>query len=475
MAHVRRLLLLFGLALVTRVAIFGADQFSDEPTYSALAVKIDADAALPYAGAVDHKPPGIELVYAGVFAVTGRYNLLAVRLLLVAVVAATALALGKVARRFGGGELAAAILYVLASTWGLSGDMQSANTELFLNLPLVIAAWLVMTGGVARCAAAGALTAVAALFKYQAALAGMGWIVIVGLDIAQLAALALGFAAVAVAYVGTFWLAGVWTDFVFWGWGYNFRYVAALSPGDVISNGLFYTGVMALFWTPLLVAFLRPSRQLARAALPWLGAMTLATSVGGRFFPHYYLMMLPPVVLLAVRGFDATRRGRLARSLAGVFTGVAVALSIVRPEVTEYGHHYIEAQRHVGAWIRDHSRPDDRVFVWGNSSLIYFVADRVMATRFAFCNYHTGKMWGTPYFERESPGAPELVVHEAWPELLADLAASRPRYIVDGGAGHIGNFDLDPITDFPDLAAVVSRDYQLAATIDGVPIYSRTR
>jgi hypothetical protein len=59
------------LALVTRVAICAHTYFSDEATYAALAAKIQSG-ALPYVGAVDHKPPGIELLYAVVFTVGGH-------------------------------------------------------------------------------------------------------------------------------------------------------------------------------------------------------------------------------------------------------------------------------------------------------------------------------------------------------------------------------------------------------------------
>jgi hypothetical protein len=488
MAYVRRhWLFLFALALLTRIAIFASTFFSDEATYSALASRIGAGGGMPYVGAVDHKPPGIELVYAAVYAIVGRNHLLAVRLLLVAVVATTALVIGRIARRLSGpqAETGAAVLYVIASAWGLASDVQSANTELFLNLPLALAAWLLIARGSATgCAAAGVLTAIAALFKYQAALAGLGWAVIVAIDtrvaararLARLVLLALGFAVLAAVYLGTFWLAGAWDDFAFWGWQYSFRYVAALSPGEMIGNALLYTGVIALYWSPMLIALVRPTRELLRGPLPWLGAMTLAASVGGRFYPHYFLMMLPPIVLFASAGFCArNRRGAIARKLAVAVTAAAIVASLVRPELDGYRRRSLYASREVGAWIREHTSPDALVFVWGGSPQIYYDADRVMATRFAFCNYHTGKIWGTRYFERDSPGAPELVVAEAWPELIADLEANKPEIVVDGAAGKLMFFDSAPMSGHTELATLVARDYELAATVEGVPIYIRAR
>src|SRR5262249_3399686 len=81
--------LVLGITTLTRLpAFFVALYSNDEATYSALAVRI-LSGALPHAGAVDHKPIGMELTYAAVYAIVGPYRLVWVRALLVLVVAAT--------------------------------------------------------------------------------------------------------------------------------------------------------------------------------------------------------------------------------------------------------------------------------------------------------------------------------------------------------------------------------------------------
>jgi 4-amino-4-deoxy-L-arabinose transferase-like glycosyltransferase len=481
MALFSRWRFLVALALVTRVAICMHTYFSDEATYAALAAKIQTG-ALPYVGAVDHKPPGIELVYTAVFTLCG-HHLIAVRLLLVLVIASTATLLAATARRLCHDQAAAAagVLYVLASTWGVAGDVQAANTELFLDLPLALAAWLITRSRRAMSlAGVGALTAVAALFKYQAALAGIGWAITVALDVAlparvrlaRLVALAAAFVACAAAYVAVFVLAGAWSPLSFWGWQYSFEYIGAISAVSALGNALTSTVAVSACWLPLLLCIRRPDGELARIALPWLAAMALAIAQGGRFYGHYYLMALPPLVLLAARGlFACGRRARLARPLAAVTTFAALISSLIRPELDTYQRRGMRAAVDVGIWIRRHASRDARMFVWGNSPEIYVEADRVMGTRFPFCAYHTGKIWGTSYYGRDSPGSPALVVSRAWDELAQDLASHPPELVIDGAAARLKEFDRAHIANYPQLARLVATRYVLAAIVDGVPIY----
>jgi hypothetical protein len=111
------------------------------------------------------------------------------------------------------------------------------------------------------------------------------------------------------------------------------------------------------------------------------------------------------------------------------------------------------------------------LFVWGNSPEIYYYSNRVMGARFPFCNYLTGKIWGTPLDDVDATGTEAHIVREAWPQLLADLTARPPRYIVDAGAGRLDRFDRHPIARYPQLQRLVESAYRLEATVAGVPIY----
>ncbi len=480
-------------ALVTvalRLPLFFLSFFTkDEATYSALAAKL-LSGSLFYVGAVDHKPPGIAMTYAAVFWLTGRYNLFFVRLLLVAVVVATSVLIGETARRVYRSPRAriAGLLYAAASAIGLPGDMQAANTELFLNLPLAAAAFLVAgaeSEGIAAFVAAGFLTGIAALFKYQAAAAGVAWAAAAlaagggfGRVTSRLAALVAGIAPVGIGLCGFYWIRGAWPAFWFWGWQYNFAYMSLVTPSVLVQNAIFYTIVAALFWLPLVIALAERRMPRPLLALAWLAAMVPALAAGGRFFPHYFLMPLPPICLLAAPGVLSFARERSVRrrvALAFSVLGVVVTLVLswgwyrIKPGLADNQRGYTG----VAAYVKAHTGPDDRIFVWGNSPEIYVDADRVMATRFAFCNYMTGKIWGTDAADTDILDTDRFAVPRAWDELVQDLGRAPPSVIVDAAAGNLDGFGLDAASRYPDLWDIIQRGYRQEAVVDGVPVYRR--
>jgi hypothetical protein len=498
-----RPLLLLAAAFVLRLPALVRPYFfsSDEAAYSALAVRM-LHGADPYVGAVDHKPVGVDLVYAGIYAIAGANHIVAVHLVLVAVVWATAVTIGRIGALAGGNRAGslAAFFYVCASAVGMPRDVQPANTELLLNLPTVVAAWLVYRtltrdrsnpskdrAAVAVFLLAGVLTGIAALFKYQAALAGIAWATATVWPprrtddaVRRLAALAAGFVMVAAILCGYFYLRGEWDAFTFWGWRYNFTYIAAMSTREKGASLLLRTGIICLFWLPLLlfaVAGRRPGRVPLLVVL-WLVVECAAVSIGGRFFLYYYLVVLPPLSLAAALGADALvdRRRKTAAGIA-VLGAVAIVVSTVlawtwqriRPEFLR--EHDVEVA--VGTYIGTHSSPGDRLFVWGNASEIYYFANRVMGTRFAFCNYHAGKIWGSWSYAVDAGDTSMFVVPRAWTELLEDLDRAPPAFIVDSAAGGIANFDRHPIGRYEELARRVARNYRLETVVDGVPIYRR--
>jgi hypothetical protein len=501
-------LLLITAALRASALVLPQFFSGDEAIYSALAVRLLSGYDM-YAGAVDHKPAGVTLLYAAIFAVVGRNHIAAIRIVLIVAVWATGVALAHAAVLLQGDRRAAVagLIYVCASSAGQPRDALSANTELFLNLPLAATAAIVATAVCRQAAdrgrareraarmrelaaafAAGALTGIAGLFKYQAALAGIAWAITFARAyrrparwIPTLSALAAGFLVVVAALCAFFYLRGEWEPFVFWGWSYNFRYISALSTGEKLRSFATSTAWVSLFWSAFIALALVAvrARRIDLLTAAWFAAACVSVSIGGRFFRFYYLMALPPLSLAAAAG---ARRLVEARSwwqrpiLAAAVVSVAIAATLplvwrsIQPNF-EREHETLAA---VGGYIKEHSAPDERVFVWGNSSQIYYFADRVMATRFAFCNYQIGKIWGSWSWAVDAGDTSMFIVPRAWTELLEDLDAAPPAIIVDAAAGRLANFDRHPISRYPALASRLEARYHFEATVRGVPIYRRT-
>jgi len=391
---------IFLLALVTRLPGLTDRLYSnDEATYSALAARLNTGGTM-YADAVDHKPPGIVSAYGVIFRLAGAYRIGAVRIALIVIVAFTGIAVGELAVLLGHDPRAriAGVLYVLASATGFPDNVQAANTELVLNLPLTLAACAAAAAGAAEgagaafllAAGAGMLTGVAALFKYQAAIAGVAWLWTAyaarrrpRVATAIVTGLALGFGVVAALVLWHYAAANQLDAFLFWGWRYNFSYIASMPLTRQLGRAVVRTTAIALWWAPVVVLAAR--RRQIDLALVWFIAMTVAVCAGGRFFGNYYLMLLPALAVLAGSVRVPRRFIAAAGALAGVSVIAATFWFALRPALRLEDDRY----RDVGAWLRDHSAERDRIFVWGDSAQVYVYAHRVMGTRFAFVNYHT--------------------------------------------------------------------------------------
>src|SRR5262249_46787622 len=153
--------------------------------------------------------------------------------------------------------------------------------------------------------------------------------------------------------------------------------MSLLSFWESTHNALENTLLVAACWSPLLVCLWAGRRaEVKRVPLCWLLAMLAAVTPGGRYFPHYYLVALPPLCLLAA---PALRKSWLAVTL-----GVAL---LCGSEICAWSWYRIKPVlaaeattcAAVGQYIRARSTAEDTVFVWGSSSHThYYYLRRVM-------------------------------------------------------------------------------------------------
>ncbi|MGB3327863.1 MAG: hypothetical protein WBA46_02850, partial [Thermomicrobiales bacterium] len=114
---------------------------------------------------------------------------------------------------------------------------------------------------------------------------------------------------------------------------------------------------------------------------------------------------------------------------------------------TIYGHPGYLAQEDVAAYIREHSSPDDTIYVAFDQAGIYYLADRKPAYRHLY--------------DQELRGIPT-----SYGDLISLIQSpDRPRFIV--GTLHPGPFPDDSRLFWQE----VGKYYTLETTIDGVPIY----
>ena len=523
----------FVLGVVLRLPTFGRPLLSDDEAIYAVTADALGRGDLLYRDVVDHKPPLIYHVYQAGFAALGRYNTQGAHALVVLAVLLTAGFLFAIKWREGAGRgpgvgfsggvaLAAAGLFLVFGTTWHDYDALAANCELFLLAPQTIAAWLLLRDEArprgarvwATHLAVGVLIGTSALFKYQGLSflgASMGllvwWVILERASSRWAAAMALcqvaGSLVPPALYLWWCRGAGNATAAIYW-FKFNFSYVqAGLTGFAAMARGLRRTaliGGVALvpyalgLWAAVaagaaIVRVIR--RRLAGApsvdtdvpppsvvlGLLWLVTATVSMLPGGRFFGHYFHLVLAPLCLLAAPAFCRLwSRGWPYRApLCALCALPALVFFLLATVARPLGAALDEGEpdyRQVAARIADLTTVDERVFVWGNSPQLYVLARRPMGARFSFCNYLTGESPGTPT-ETGAWNADANQLPAAWEMLFADLEHRRPALFVDAAAAGWDGYKKYPLARYPRLGAYVDAHYRPVEVRAGVVLYRR--
>ncbi len=523
------LLAVFALGVVLRAPTFLRPLLSDDEAIYATTADALARGDQLYRDVVDHKPPLIYHLYRAGFALAGPYDTQGAHLLVVLSVLLTAGLLFSIAsgeRAARGEGLAAAGLFLIFSTTWHDYDALAANCELFLLLPQALGAWLLLRDlrapargarGWARHLAIGALIGTSALLKYQgltflgASIGMLLWWSLRGrAPRSWVASRALcqvaGALAPAALYVLRCRAAGNAADAIYW-LRFNFSYVGAgLTGFEALGRGLRRTGLVGgAALVPYALGIwgaVTAARDLARSlghrtqgtpddapgsvevpatpavlGLLWLATSALALSAGGRFFGHYFHLILPPLCLLAAPGFVRLWQTGGARRLALAVLCALPALlffalgSFARPlaaRLDESEPPYAE----IAARIDRLTAADERIFVWGNSPQLYVLARRPMGARFSSANFVTGESPGTPT-ETGARNADANQDPVRWQMLFDDLERRRPALLVDAAAAGWDGYGKYPLARYPRLRGYVDAHYRPVEVSAGVVLYRR--
>jgi 4-amino-4-deoxy-L-arabinose transferase-like glycosyltransferase len=178
-----------------------------------------------------------------------------------------------------------------------------------------------------------------------------------------------------------------------------------------------------------------------RLGLVWLGAALAGVNVGGLYWPHYYVQLLPPLCLLGGLGLAQLRDRRLAWATAAVVAvpalwfvaGVVKAPDPKQDLMVKYALGFENDQR-IARYVRAHSSARDDVYALESRADLYFLASRTAASPY---------LWSHPL--------------QAIPGALASLertlaSARRPRLVV--------LFQRSPLHKNKELRAILDRYYR---------------
>jgi hypothetical protein len=245
-----------------------------------------------------------------------------------------------------------------------------------------------------------------------------------------------------VAAVGSlFATLGAWDEFVYANISYNYRYVAFVASDEkvfVLRRSLLSLLFIFALTAPLAVgALLGLSTVLRRRGLSWQGPLALWTlasalgvATGGRFYPHYFLGLMPALAVLTalvVYRYRATPHGQRVRLPIAAMAGGLAAVSLttcgllyLAPDATT---RFFSAQAYdqkqwaqqipaLAEAIAKRTAPGETIFNYGREGQIYFYADRLPAA---------------PYFYDWAYRYDETTLRQT----IEDLRRAPPRYVVD--------------------------------------------
>ena len=412
-----------------------------------------------YTGTVDRKPPVLLWLTQGTFAVTGSHDLRWLRCVTFLVVVATAIVLAReIHRRHPDVPVAlGASVFLLAVAAFPPEDAQAAGFELVLLLPFTLA---FVDAAAGRSVRSGVWVGLAGLCKQTGVLAApavawslyrsRGWraVVVAG-------AVAVGVLAAPMALYDPH-------EYVRWVLTSNDAYLSLDSVGSVAGRALAIGALLGASQLGLIAAGVVAARRglVAVDAWLWLGGALVGAVLGLRFFGHYFLPVVPPLVLIAAPALTGAWRHRpVALGLVAAAAVVWVALAFVPDRVNPAQPYERPAAR-----IAALTQPGERIFVWGQVSQLYWASDRVPAARFPHVGFITGITGG-----RSDEVPYEHPVAGALDDLRTDFATHPPVLVADAAA-LVDRGGRYPLATSP-IAAFVRDRYCIVDTVEGVDLW----
>jgi 4-amino-4-deoxy-L-arabinose transferase-like glycosyltransferase len=455
--------------------------------------KMLGEGAIPFVDVVDIKPILAYLFYAP--AALFGFEIWPMQVMALGWVFATCLLVGRAARAWTESakiEAAAAWLCGLAS----SCNVLSVNTELMANLPAAAALLFFARArkgeSLGNDLGAGLCIGLASLFKHQSGIFLVGLLGALaweaarrrGFWLGRLLALLGGFALPWALVAGIYLSLGHWEAFYEWNVERNLFYVGkgAGSPWGRFAMGLALFVALAaplLWYFAARESWLRRSDPTGLALALCLWLTWIPVSLGGRFYPHYYLQFVPPLALLAAPQAAALleqwkglrRAARLAFSLALI---VPVAgywvYGIARGALGAYPGQN-QTARALGQWLREKTPPQATLFVWGHFTPIHYLGERLPGTRYLKAAVHVGD-----FDPQHLPSGFDLRPHLSRRDLdatLADFERRKPDYVVDTTPSNLHDWGKVQLSLFPELERLLAERYELVATPARCLVYRR--
>jgi 4-amino-4-deoxy-L-arabinose transferase-like glycosyltransferase len=490
------LVAILGLTFLLRMKFWNQPFQMDEGVYAYIGWGM-LDGLVPYKDVFDHKPPGIYLLYSLVFLLT-EPSTINVKVFASIYTLGTTLAVFLLARKVAGtkaGCLSALLFGIFSCGPKIEGG--GVNTEIFMILPYTLAAYFLLraaeTDKRRSYFLAGLFTGLACTIK-QVAVVNVLWIAAFLLfriwrrrtgkrvsDIAaDAAAVAVGMVLPWIPFALYFYVQDGLHEFFYWQVNFNFAYmdrgVKYLANHAILLKQMkIILSENSILWLLVLVGLSslwrqvsepegsdsdtmrQPSekREVLLLMATWPLFSFLGIAMGGRYYGHYFIQLIPSLAVLGGVGLIAVVQAlrfkgkEVFRQPSRILLAALIIWSCVLFVKTNapyylrydaeqisfrvYGTPLFSVTRFVGKYLRERTQPDDLIYVWAVNPEINFYALRKSPSPFLV---HSTAFTKLPW--------------DTYEEVIQSLHRAPPRYIVA----------MQGMSKFPALKSYVSQNYQ---------------
>ena len=491
----------------------------DEGVLATLA-NIISNGGLVYRDGWCHRGPLLSYVYAGIFYLFGRNNMIAVHLITTLVIGVETFLLYRLSLFFFKKKIAivAAFFFAFFSTFGYSPfDTLAANVEIWMNLFILSSLCVFikalktddrrdyfLSGLIMGLAA---LTKQIAYFQYLFLVVALWFVPVwwrenerkpVRAATIHSLMIALGMLTPLVGILGYYGLKGAMGEFISLYFSYNFYYLRsfyesrmdfnltrriATALGNIVIVNFPPKRPLLLYGSSLVgfFAYLRHVKRIGQK-LPshpspqlflffsWLFFSILPLVALGRPFGHYFIQILPIVSVIAaafiVQIFEESVHTLLKRSALVLLTAGLLVYPIYC-FMNEGPFRENSVLCEVSNYIQNHSKPADTIFLWGWETELYVMANRPNASRFIFCSFLTDQTPGALKGIKEGKNLGYRNAVDLWTE---DLRKARPKFIIDSHRGHFF-YGAYPLTRYPEVWHFIGNNYHLVTVTGNYVIY----
>ncbi|MBF0105248.1 MAG: glycosyltransferase family 39 protein [Deltaproteobacteria bacterium] len=505
LSHRTYFLLLFALNIILRISSLYTPVLDVDETQFAGFAHVLMDGGFPFRDSLDTKPLGIYLFYWLCFALFGRTNMLAVHAMTTLVTFAAAVMLYRVFAVFREQTTGrwAALLFVIFSTTFIPKYISTSINSVMVIFLITSVYFMARACGQHKplfSVLSGFVLGLGFLFKYTAGIQLVlfflyslyhywmqknkkqtPWNFLI-----QNILFGMAFILPFILHGLVLYQLGVWGDFVEWSLLGSGKYIGqggatiAFLPSFVLRFGSYALATVFL-WAYLFKGLDKNMHRDPRIMLCvlWFVLSLVPVLMSGRFYPHYFIHLLPALCGLAAIGIVRSENAGRHRGFKILFT-----LLVILPTLFFWGlrvHHrfylqhfpddHIYEQMEAGLKLREISKPDDRLFVWGFATGIYFYSGLKPASRFLWSDVLTGRTPGPGYARINREKEAQYQNNRAWEVFWEDINKQRPVFFVDTSPADIHDYERFPIKNYPALYSYVQERYTKILTFKGIDFY----